>query len=110
MKIEMNRRRIEISESANNTFQPNLTKTTPTAQTVAQVSDHTITQDHSAVSTTQKTMNIDTYRKVYKCNVDNLLKKYALGSQITKISRESKMKLQEQLVQKENETPGLSQD
>ena len=27
-------------------------------------------------------MNIDTYKKVYKCNVDNLLKKYALGTQL----------------------------
>ena len=43
MKIEMNRRRLEISESANNTFQPNLTKTTPGSQTLAPVSDHTAT-------------------------------------------------------------------
>ena len=94
---------------ANNTFQPNLSKTTPTATPPAQTSDHTVTQDQSSSAITPKSMSIDTYKKVYKCNVDNLLKKYALGSQLTKISRESKIRLQEQQLLKENETPRMNQ-
>ena len=34
----------------------------------------------SISSASQYGLSLETYKKVYKCNVDNLLKKYALGN------------------------------
>ena len=45
-------------------------------------------------------LSLETYKKVYKCNVDNLLKKYALGSQLGYDEARSKQKMDK--LKKEN--------
>ena len=44
----------------------------------------------SISSASQYGLSLETYKKVYKCNVDNLLKKYALGNQLSKENKSIK--------------------
>ena len=98
MKLEMSRRRQQLEEQMNNTFHPNTNKQ---SHSTIESQDHTAMLNMQAPATQanaerqQTVLSLDTYKKVYRCNVDNLLKKYALGSQITKLSQKQRQTLKE---------------
>ena len=67
----------------NNTFQPNLNKASNETQSNLEATGIVNMTITPLLAGNQSSMlNLDTYKRVYKCNVDNLLKKYALASQL----------------------------
>ena len=80
----MERQRLEIQKNSLNTFQPNLSKSKALTNG-SDIDEQDITSQKpqiSVSSASQYGLSLETYKKVYKCNVDNLLKKYALGNQL----------------------------
>ena len=105
LKLEMKRNREAMQTNVNHTFHPNLNKSynQPSSEINGNELASVIPLPATPTGGQPGMLSLETYKKVYKCNVDNLLKKYALGSQLGYDDTKSKQK-KEQL-KKENEPP-----
>ena len=93
-----------MQTNVNHTFHPNLNKShQPSYDTNANDELVSIVPQPTTPDNQPGMLSLETYKKVYKCNVDNLLKKYALGSQLGYDDAKSKQR-KEQL-KKENQPP-----
>ena len=83
-----------MQTNVNHTFHPNLNKSQlPSCETNANQELVSMLPLPATPTGSQPGMlSLETYKKVYKCNVDNLLKKYALGSQLGYDDAKSKQK------------------